>query len=184
MDIKKILAKSNIKVFGDKISKADYSRAMEVLSKLDKLEVGDTNVEGNVITIEMTASLVIKESFEERALDIKSKSLEELHELYESLDYVESEFNSDAVGLDIYNEIRGTLGIVDVDSAEVEINYWPSSLPKVEEKSFDEDLAAMMVNLAKFDVELEIKIHYSIDTTEIIKKCEGLISKALKDSGI
>lgn len=181
MNVKKALVNNNIKIIDNKIAKSDLAKALEVIANLTELIVGDTDIseEESSITINMQANFDLKESFKAKASELKST--EDLHELYENLDYVEEEFTKANVGLEIYNTIRGTLGSLEIDSVETDINYWASMLPKVEEKNFEEDLAKMIDNLGKLETEIEVKVYYSLDTSEIVKKAEEIVKKALKN---
>lgn len=190
MDIKKILTDNNIEVIGNKISKADCDKAVKLLEKglaeasvsdLEFLEVS-FNKAAEEATIEFEAKLDLRKSFAEKAKEMKT--LDDLHELYENLDYVNDEFK--ALGLDklLWKEFKGTTKVIDLAGIDVDLSFYVSSLAKVEEVDFETDLEKMIKNLDKVEVQINVTISYSIDFSELIDDIKKSIEKTLKASDI
>lgn len=198
MDIKKILTENNIKIKdGNKISKADYDKAIKVLSSKTSASASELVLDPNgnthnkaeeTYSSEFTVVFDLKKSFAKEVKENVSVNpdvqLEDLHELYENLDYVNNEFASLKLDDLIWKSVRNVLNEIDIQSVETSLIFYASDLPKVEEFSFEADLKKMIENVGKLEATLTITINYGLSFTEIMEKCRVIAEKALKGADI
>lgn len=179
MDIKNVLESKGIKVENGKISKADLNKALEAIASVNGIK--NTSIEivdGSKIQVEYKVDLNLSKSFKENA---KGKTGEDLHELYENLDYVGEEFDKEGLDNKIWDEYRNNDGILKISGTTATLNYWPSSLPKVEEGATIEEMAK---NLESVSAEVVVELFFTLDVSEIAEKCMDLANKALKESKV
>ncbi len=184
MDLKKILTDNNIKVVGDKISKADLNKALNIVAS--KSVAGVSNIEIDKVynsydeaddlnTMEVTfkAKLDLSGPFNKRVKDLND---EDALDLYDNMDFVNEEFKNLNLNDTVKKAIVGSDGPFIVKEVDCELGFWSSSsFEKVKEDASNAERAD---SLKAVDVTFEAKIHFDVDTSKMAKVVEEAIKKA------
>lgn len=194
--IKETLMKNGIKIVNSKIVKSDVEKAIRILNKTtagaSELKLESLGIEHDrekeYYKCDFDVILDLKKSFAKEVKENVSSNpdiqLEDLHETYENLDYVNDLFNALKLDNTIWRAIRNSTDDIDIQSVETELNFYAGGLPKVEEVDFDTDLKKMIENVGKLEATLTITLYYGVSLTDTMEKCRVIAEKALKGSDI